>query len=161
MSFAFFCKRGNVKFGFWLLMREYLTTSDIGRMCGGVTAQQVRNWWDSGQLVGVAELLNPSAKHLRFRKTARLESWCAGKANNARRRERPLDYKRWWELVAEEKKLSEILGGYQPTWSLPEMMELIRLKPARMNFEEYLKVAGIEQMKSKIRALRGKGDDSH
>jgi hypothetical protein len=100
------------------------------------------------------ELLNPGGKHLRFRKTANLEAWCMSKAINGRRRERQINYRRWWQLVAEEKELSNILGGYRPSWKGTEIMELIRQKPARVNFEEYLTLAGIAQMKAKIGGIR-------
>jgi hypothetical protein len=80
-------------------MREYLTTSDIGRMCGGYTAQQVRNWWDAGQPdLRAAELPNPLRKHLRFKKTRGLEKYCSNKAAKANERatKRKSRQSRYW-----------------------------------------------------------------
>lgn len=93
-----FCKRANVKFGFWLFMREYLTTSDIGRMCGGYTAQQVRNWWNDGDDELSAAVLNPGGKQLRFRKTHGIENYCANKAVKTQERaaKRKIRQSRFW-----------------------------------------------------------------
>ena len=79
-------------------MREYLTTSDIGRMCGGYTAQQVRNWWNDGDNKLSAAVLNPGGKQLRFRKTPEIENYCANKAAKAQERaaKRKIRQSRLW-----------------------------------------------------------------
>ena len=131
-------------------MREYLTTSDIGRMCGDYTAQQVRNWWNNGEL-RAAELLNPGGKHLRFRKTARLDSWCAEKAKNSTRREKPIDYQRWWRRVRRCKDLVKKLGEELTlVWDgVDEAQEMVRQKPARMNLEEWMQQLELDALEAK------------
>src|SRR5206468_77087 len=114
-------------------MREFLTTSDLARATGYST-QQIRNLWDAG-LIPPAELINPGGKQLRFKKTQKLQDWCAEKRKQRAPRVRPIDYRIWWKLVDRRGELERLVGPYKISWTVEELMEIIRQKAARMNLD--------------------------
>lgn len=123
-------------------MREYLTTSEIGREAGDLSSQQIRNLWNQGELPG--DLLNPSGKHLRFKKTPALLEWCAEKRRRVR--PRPIDHAQWVKLNERERQAEKVIGEVELSWSAAEIWEISRQKPARMNMDLWLKILSVERM---------------
>jgi hypothetical protein len=77
-------------------MRDYFTTGELAREAKK-TRQQIWNLWMDRRLPG-AELINPGATRLRFKKTRQLQDWCkasAKKADELAVRRRSRKYRFW------------------------------------------------------------------